>query len=112
MHGKSTRYTDRAAVWGRYHVQRDIVLVQAQQEWQHIQLQLRIDKTNMEHGRFGYLTFDSHVTSKSGNFGHDTPTNTDVSSAAAAAATTNYYSDLVYFDVPNEPFRFCKDNRL
>lgn len=65
----------------------------AKQEWQYVRLEMTIQPNNM-HGRYGFLSFDTHETSQSGNF-HD-----------------GWQSDIVTYDVPEEPFRFVRDKRL
>lgn len=85
------RTTDRSAVWGTYTVQRTQVTVEAQQEWQHVKLELTIDLENVMHGRYGCLTFDQHWTSVSGSFDE---------------------YDRRSYEVPEESFRFVKDKRL
>lgn len=90
--GDST-YHDPAAVWGTYQVHKRHVTVMARQAWQYVKLELTI-QPNSVHGRYGMLSFDRHITSASGNF------------------DSEWASDCVYFDVPEEPFRFVKDKRL
>jgi hypothetical protein len=86
--------SDKSAVWGTYTVHKTTVTVDAQQEWQHVRLVLTIDVQNRLHGRYGYLTFDHHVSSLSGKFSDD------------------WRSDNIVYDVPGEPFRFVADRRL
>ena len=88
-----TEYTDPAAVWGTYSVQKTQVVVNARQSWQHVRLEMTIQPQYRLHGRWGYLSFDRHMTSESGNF-------------------EDWSHDRVVFDVPEEPFRFVKDKRL
>lgn len=83
---------DQAAVWGRYQVSGKQVTVIARQPWQYVKLELTIQPTTV-HGRFGYLSFDRHVTSSGRNF-------------------NKYDASTVEFEVPEEPFRFIKDRRL
>lgn len=83
---------DKDAVWGTYQVQKDSVTVSARQPWQHVQLELTIQPYT-ENGRFGYLSFDRHMSSASGCFGEDS-------------------RDRVIYEVPGEPFRFIRHKRL
>lgn len=85
------RIPDRSAVWGTYTVQRTQVVVEAEQEWQHVKLELTIDLENFMHGRYGCLIFGQHWTSVSGTFDE---------------------RDRRSYDVPEEPFRFVKDKKL
>ena len=88
-----TEYSDPAAVWGTYTVQKNHVVVNARQSWQHVRLEMTIQPQYRLHGQWGYLSFDRHLTSESGNF-------------------EDWSHDRVVFDVPEEPFRFVKDKRL
>jgi F-box protein 9 len=81
---------DKDAVWGTYQVQKRQVVVTAQQEWQWVRLELTIASNNV-HGRYGYLSFDRHVSS------------TDEFEKS---------KDRVEYEVPSEPFRFVQDKRL
>jgi F-box protein 9 len=90
----TTGHTDPAAVWGTYHVQKTCVTVHAKQEWHSVQLFLTIDLENRWHGRYGCLSFDQHMTSRSGDF------------------SDAWQSDRIIYEVPEEPFRFVKDKRL
>ena len=81
--------SDDAAVWGTYEVAKRTVSIHAVQPWQHVRLRLTI-QPNTIHGRYGYLSFDKHETSSSGDFD----------------------MDKLDFDVPDEPFRFVRDRRL
>lgn len=85
---------DPAAVWGTYHVQKTAVTVQAKQSWQYVRLDLTIQVDQQLHGRYGYLSFDQHMTSVSGDF------------------SDSSRSDKIVYEVPSEPFRFVKDKRL
>jgi F-box protein 9 len=87
------READADAVWGTYQVQKTSVSVQAQQSWQHVRLELSIKPQMTLHGKYGYLSFDGHMTSASGNF-------------------SEWSGDRVVYDVPEEPFRFVKYKRL
>ena len=87
-----SREEDPAAVWGTYQVHRNHVTVHAKQPWQFVQLDATIQPNNI-HGRYGYLSFDRHMTSASGNF-------------------DDWSSDRIEHEVPDEPFRFVKDKRL
>lgn len=82
---------DSSIVWGTYTVQKYKVVVQARQSWQYVQFHLTIRPEYTMYGRFGYLSFDEHISSCGGNF-------TD--------------GDLVTYKVPDEPFRFVPDRRL
>ena len=42
LHSDETEYTDPAAVWGTYEVQKTHVTVKARQSWQYVQLHLTI----------------------------------------------------------------------
>jgi hypothetical protein len=87
----STNHIDRSIVWGTYCVQKYHVVVKAQQSWQQVQLDMTIcPEYNKLHGRFGYLSFDKHTTSLSGN----------------------WEMDCINHIVPNEPYRFVPDRRL
>lgn len=88
-----TDYADPAAVWGTYTVQKTHVTVSARQPWQFVKLEMTIQPQYRLHGKWGYLSFDRHMTSESGNF-------------------EDWSNDRVVFDVPEEPFRFVKDKRL
>jgi F-box protein 9 len=83
---------DRAIVWGTYEVRKSMVSVTAKQPWQHVLLELTIQVENQIHGRYGYLSFDRHLSSSNGKF--------------------DDYSTVVEYEVPGEPFRFLKDKRL
>lgn len=105
-----TRQNDAAAVWGTYRVHKARVTVTARQEWQHVQLTLRVvdassaaaqDHHARPHGRCGCLSFDRHVSSASGNFGGGGGDDCD-----------RRASDRIVYEVPAEPFRFIKDKRL
>jgi F-box protein 9 len=86
------KVNDKDAVWGTYQVMKDSVTVSAQQPWQHVQLELTIQPFT-ESGRFGYLSFDRHMTSSSGSFGDDS-------------------RDRVVYDITGDPFRFVRHKRL
>lgn len=86
-------YTDPAAVWGTYTVQKMQVTVDARQPWQHVRLEMTIQPEYRMHGRWGYLSFDRHMASKSANF-------------------EEWSNDRNIFEVPEEPFRFIKGKRL
>lgn len=88
-----TEYTDPAAVWGTYSVQKNKVTVNARQPWQYVRLEMTIQPRYRLHGQWGYLSFDRHMTSDRGNF-------------------EDWSHDRVVFEVPEEPFRFVKDKRL
>ena len=88
---------DDAAVWGRYQVRKRQVTVVAQQPWQHVKLDLTI-QDDAAHGRYGMLSFDSHVTNTSGNFDYD--------------GSAGWCPNRVVYEVPEEPFRFVRDVRL
>jgi hypothetical protein len=79
-------------VWGQYHVQKTLVTVYAQQSWQYVRFELSIQPHITTHGRFGYLSFDTHMINVLPNW-HSTNNPT-----------------LCSFDPPEEPFRFvpCK----
>jgi len=85
---------DRAAVRGKFVVKGTSVTVLAQQEWQHVKFELTI-QPDSHWGRFGALSFDRHLTSKSGNFDE--------------YAWPNYITE---YKVPNEVFRYLTDRRL
>jgi hypothetical protein len=87
-----TREVDKTAVWGNYEVKKNTVTVSARQPWQHVELELTIQPYNT-HGRFGYLSFDRHMTSSSGRFDDRSP-------------------DRVQYDAPEEPFLFIRHKRL
>lgn len=87
-----TGQEDASAVWGTYEVHKRHVTVRAQQSWQFVKIDLTIQPNTM-HGRFGYLSFDAHMTSQSGSF-------------------DDWSHDRVVYDVPSEPFRFVRDKRL
>jgi hypothetical protein len=89
---KNGETQDAAAVWGRYQVSGKHVTVIARQPWQYVKLELSISPINI-HGRNGYLSFDGHVTSSTGEF-------------------NEWDASTVNFEVPEEPFRFLKDRRL
>jgi hypothetical protein len=93
LHLEEHQYTDPVAVWGTYEVHKTRVTVKARQSWQYVQLDLSIQPQYRLHGRWGYLSFDSHMTSPSGCF-------------------EDWSNDRIVFDVPEEPFRFVKDRRL
>lgn len=87
----STNPMDRSIVWGTYNVQKYNVIVKAKQPWQYVHLEMTIcPEYNKLHGRFGYLSFDKHMTSSAGNWD----------------------DDCVTYKVPIEPFRFIQDRRL
>jgi hypothetical protein len=86
-----TREPDAAAVWGNYQVSGKSVTVTARQPWQHVKEEMTIQTDMLQHGRYGYLSFDRHVTSSCHDF---------------------YNASAVEFDVPDEPFRFAKERRL
>lgn len=88
-----TRQEDKVAVWGTYQVHKRHVVVTARQEWQYVKLEMTIQPYTL-HGRFGYLSFDSHETCTYGNFDDD------------------YCVGRVVYDVPEEPFRFIPDKRM
>jgi hypothetical protein len=86
-------YEDPAAVWGKYSIQKTTVTVEAKQAWQHVKLVLSIQPQYQHHGKWGYLSFDQHLSSKNGDF-------------------SDWSVDRVVYEVPEEPFRFIKDRRL
>jgi F-box protein 9 len=86
------KVNDKDAVWGTYQVMKDSVTVSARQPWQHVQLELTIQPFT-ESGRFGYLSFDRHMTSSSGSFGDDS-------------------RDRVVYEITGDPFRFVRHKRL
>ncbi|KAL7561917.1 hypothetical protein ACA910_022478 [Epithemia clementina (nom. ined.)] len=86
-------FEDPSIVLGSYQVQKTQVTVQAKQEWQHVCLELTIRPEYSFHGRWGYLSFDRHMTSTTNNFEAWSP-------------------DRITYDVPEEPFRFVRDKRL
>lgn len=92
-HGSEEEYLDPTIVWGTYEVQKTHVTVHAKQEWQYVQLHLTIQPQYLYHGRWGYLSFDKHMSSASNHF-------------------DDWSSDRVVYEVPDEPFRFVKDKRL
>ena len=87
-----TREEDSAAVWGTYQVSGRQVIVRARQPWQYVKLEMTIQPINL-HGRYGYLSFDRHVTSSCQDF-------------------NPWDSSTMEFEVPDEPFRFVKERRL
>lgn len=89
-----SREEDQAAVWGTYQVHKRHVTVTAKQAWQYVKLDLTIEQNNM-HGRYGILSFDSHVTNTNGNFDE-----------------SYYCPNQVVYETPDEPFRFVEDKRL
>jgi len=84
---------DAVVCRGRYVVSGTRVTVSARQPWQYIQLVLSIQSSITLHGRYGYLTFDRHVTSAKDDF-------------------PPWDASTVEFDVPEEAFRFVRDRRL
>jgi hypothetical protein len=86
-------YEDPDAVWGKYSIQKTTVTVEAKQSWQDVRLVLSIQPQYQHHGRWGYLSFDQHLSSKTGDF-------------------SDWSVDRVVYEVPEEPFRFVKDKRL
>jgi F-box protein 9 len=86
------KVNDKDAVWGTYQVMKDSVTVSARQPWQHVQLELTIQPFT-ESGRFGYLSFDRHMTSSSGSFDDDS-------------------RDRVVYEITGDPFRFVRHKRL
>jgi F-box protein 9 len=86
------KVNDKDAVWGTYQVMKDSVTVSARQPWQHVQLELTIQPFT-ESGRFGYLSFDRHMTSSSNSFGDDS-------------------RDRVVYEITGDPFRFVRHKRL
>ena len=86
--------TDRSAVWGSFQVKGKHVTVTAQQEWQHVKLELTIIPES-HWGRFSALSFDRHLTCASGNFDEN-----------------SWPNDINFFQVPPEIFRFVQDRRL
>jgi len=89
---------DKAAVWGRYEVQRNNVTIWASHPWHDVRFELRIipsdQKIEGARGIFTAMSFARHLSSASGNF-------------------DEYWStDLVEYDVPTEYFRFLRDWRL
>jgi F-box protein 9 len=83
---------DKDAVWGTYQVSKDNVTISARQPWQHVQLELTIQPYTM-HGKFGYLSFDRHMTSSSGSFDDGSP-------------------DRVMYDLTGDPFKFVRHKLL
>lgn len=94
----TTGERDKAAVWGRYEVQRNNVTVWASHPWHDVRFELRIipsdQKVEGARGVFTAMSFVRHLSSASGNF-------------------DEYWSpDLVEYDVPSQYFRFLRDWRL
>ena len=100
---KCTGEPDKSAVWATYQVQKYQITVTASHPWLDVQMHLSIPHNNNNNNNnnskvnnycFDTLTLDKHMSSRSGDF-------------------DEYYSqDLVYYDVPSEPFRFLRDWRL
>ena len=102
---KCTGEPDKSAVWATYQVQKYQITVTASHPWLDVQMHLSIphnttttssnnNKARIQNYCFDTLTIDKHMSSRSGDF-------------------DEYYSqDLVYYDVPSEPFRFLRDWRL
>eukprot|EP00522_Entomoneis_paludosa_P014858 CAMPEP_0172453046 /NCGR_PEP_ID=MMETSP1065-20121228/10524_1 /TAXON_ID=265537 /ORGANISM="Amphiprora paludosa, Strain CCMP125" /LENGTH=384 /DNA_ID=CAMNT_0013205205 /DNA_START=85 /DNA_END=1239 /DNA_ORIENTATION=+ len=86
-------HEDPTIVLGTYQVQKTHVTVHAKQQWQYVQLEMTIQPQYLYHGRWGYLSFDRHMSSASNNF-------------------EEWSMDRVQYDVPEEPFRFVPDKRL
>lgn len=86
-------HNDPTIVHGTYQVQKNHVTVHAKQQWQYVRLELTIQPQYLYHGRWGYLSFDRHMTSATDNFEDWSP-------------------DRIEFEVPEEPFRFFRDRRL
>uniref|UniRef100_A0A7S2UEE2 F-box domain-containing protein n=1 Tax=Attheya septentrionalis TaxID=420275 RepID=A0A7S2UEE2_9STRA len=97
---------DKAVVWGRYEVQGSTLRVWATHPWHDVMMEMNFLSGDEEdyyyHGsntetwgaNFCCMRFAKHLSSKSGNF-------------------DEYYSrDLVDYKVPDEPFRFLRDQRL
>lgn len=93
MYLRGVEYSDPCAVWGTYTVQKNRVTVVARQPWQYVRLEMDIHPEYVMHGRWGYLSFERHMSSESGNFEDES-------------------RDRIVFDVPEEPFRFLKSKRL
>jgi F-box protein 9 len=87
---------DSVIVWGKYTVQKYKVLVTAKQPWQYVKFELTICPEYNMYGRFGYLSFDKHMTSYSNDGIWENSTD----------------DDYISYEVPNEPFRFVRDRRL
>eukprot|EP00548_Thalassiothrix_antarctica_P001216 CAMPEP_0194141802 /NCGR_PEP_ID=MMETSP0152-20130528/11177_1 /TAXON_ID=1049557 /ORGANISM="Thalassiothrix antarctica, Strain L6-D1" /LENGTH=371 /DNA_ID=CAMNT_0038840545 /DNA_START=20 /DNA_END=1135 /DNA_ORIENTATION=+ len=85
---------DRAVVHGNYIVKGTSVTVTAKQEWQHVKFNLTV-QPNSHWGRFGALSFDRHLSSKSGNFDEYV-----------------WPNDITEYKVPHEVFRYLIDKRL
>mmetsp|Transcript_25595 Transcript_25595/g.38654 ORF Transcript_25595/g.38654 Transcript_25595/m.38654 type:complete len:364 (+) Transcript_25595:138-1229(+) len=85
---------DTVAVRGAFVVKKNSVTILAEQDWQHVKLELTI-QLDSYWGRFGTLSFDRHLTSKSGNFDESA-----------------WPNDIKDYDVPNEMFRYLFDRRL
>jgi F-box protein 9 len=88
-----SREADPDAVWGAYQVQKTSVLIEAKQSWQFVRLELSIRPEITVNGKYGYLSFDGHMSSSSGNF-------------------DEWSHDRVVYEVPEEPFRFIRNKRL
>jgi hypothetical protein len=95
--GSST--AEDCVVWGRYEIHKNKVIVDARQPWQYVRLELSIQPHVTMHGRFGYLSFDRHMTS--------------TRPMRRYSANHNPASDenTINYEVPDKPFRFipCKD---
>uniref|UniRef100_A0A6U5L561 F-box domain-containing protein n=1 Tax=Grammatophora oceanica TaxID=210454 RepID=A0A6U5L561_9STRA len=91
---KVTGEPDRSAVMGHYQMQKNSVVVIATQEWHTVKMEFTIQNQSIW-GRYGGLTFDRHLSSRSGDF-------------------DEYWSrDIVEYKVPYEnSFRFLRDRRL
>lgn len=89
-----TGQKDKVAVPGTFVVKKNSVTILAEQEWQHVKLELTI-QSDSYWGRFGALSFDRHLTSKSGNFDESA-----------------WPNDVKDYEVPNEMFRYLVDRRL
>lgn len=87
-----THEEDPVCVWGTYQVSGKHVTVTARQPWQYVKLEMTIQPISL-HGRYGYLSFDRHVTSSCEDF-------------------SEWDATTVQFEVPDEPFRFVKERRL
>lgn len=89
-----TGQKDRVAVPGTFVVKKNSVIILAEQEWQHVKLELTI-QVDSYWGRFGALSFDRHLTSKSGDFDESA-----------------WPNDIKEYNVPSEMFRYLYDRRL
>jgi hypothetical protein len=88
--------SEDCVVWGTYELRKHKVIVDAKQPWQFVRLELSIQPHITLNGRFGYLSFDRHMTST-----------LPLSPYGSAVRDEN----VITYDVPDEPFRFipCKN---